>query len=287
MITAPPSGTGGAAPRLRSMTDGTARDSCTTPTKGPATRRSSCSRARSARPWRCGCRSSTLAGPFRVIRIDHRGHGGSPAPPGPYAMPDLAADVVELLDELELEQVAFCGLSLGGMVGMYLGSEHAAPAHQPHALLHHRRTSPTSRRGTERIAAVEADGTAGIADTVVSRWFTPEWAAAHPDVVTALRDQIAGTSDTGYLGLLPGASPRGTTATRLAAVSVPTLVIGGVGRPLHTRRPARPHARRRHPRRPAGGARPAPTSPRSRARRAASRLIAEHAVDHNFITTPD
>jgi 3-oxoadipate enol-lactonase len=59
-------------------------------------------------------------GPFRLIRVDHRSHGGSPVPP--VAMTDLAADVVALLDELG--RVAYCGLSLGGMVGMYLGSEH-------------------------------------------------------------------------------------------------------------------------------------------------------------------
>jgi 3-oxoadipate enol-lactonase len=167
----------------------------------------------------------TLAGRFRVIRVDHRGHGGSAAPPGPYAMPDLAADGVELLDELELAQVAFCGLSLGGMVGMYLGSEH------PHRLTSLTLCCTTSHFADkapweERIAAVEAQGTAGIADADVSRWFTPEWAAVHPDVVTALRNQIADTPDAGYLGCcraIAGWDHR----ERLAAVAVPTLVIGG------------------------------------------------------------
>jgi 3-oxoadipate enol-lactonase len=179
----------------------------------------------------------TLAGPFRVIRIDHRGHGGSPVPSGPYAMPDLAADVVELLDELELQQVAFCGLSLGGMVGMYLGSEHP-----------HRLTSLTLCCTTphfadkapwdERIAAVEAGGTAGIADAVVSRWFTTEWAKVHPDVVTALRNQIADTPDTGYLGCCR-AIAAWDHRERLAAVAVPTLVIGGSDDPST---PVDPHA---------------------------------------------
>jgi len=109
----------------------------------------------------------TLAGPFRVIRVDHRGHGGSPTPPGPYAMPDLAADFVELLDDLELAEVAFCGLSLGGMIGMYLGSEH------PHRLSSLTLCCTTAHFADktpwdQRIAAVEADGTAGIADTVPS-----------------------------------------------------------------------------------------------------------------------
>jgi 3-oxoadipate enol-lactonase len=179
----------------------------------------------------------TLAGPFRVIRVDHRGHGGSPTPPGPYAMTDLAADVLELLDELELARVAFCGLSLGGMVGMYLGSEH------PHRLTSLTLCCTTAHFADkepwdQRIAAVEADGTAGIADSVVSRWFTPEWAAEHPDVVTALRDQIAGTPNTGYLGCCR-AIAAWDHRERLAAVTVPTLVVGGAG-DLST--PVDPHA---------------------------------------------
>ena len=61
---------------------------------------------------------------FRVIRIDHRGHGGSPVPPGPYRMADLAGDVARAARRARLDRVAWCGLSLGGMVGMYLASEH-------------------------------------------------------------------------------------------------------------------------------------------------------------------
>ena len=59
---------------------------------------------------------------FRVLRYDHRGHGGSPVPPGPYRIEDLGQDLVRLLDRLGLERVAFCGLSLGGMVGMWLAA---------------------------------------------------------------------------------------------------------------------------------------------------------------------
>jgi 3-oxoadipate enol-lactonase len=179
----------------------------------------------------------TLGGPFRLIRIDHRGHGGSPVPLGAYAMPDLAADVLALLDDLGLARVAFCGLSLGGMIGMYLGSEHpdrlssltlcCTSAHFPD-------------RGPwdDRIAAVEAGGTEGVADAVVSRWFTPAWATAHPDVVKALRDQIANTPDAGYLGCCR-AIAAWDHRDRLGAVAVPTLVIGGAD-DLST--PIDPHA---------------------------------------------
>ena len=179
-----------------------------------------------------------LARTFRVIRIDHRGHGGSPVPDGPYAMPDLAGDVLALLDRLGLERVAWCGLSLGGMVGMYLGSEHperltsltlcCTTAHFPDA-------GPWR----DRIAAVEAGGTASIADTVVARWFTPSWAAAHPGAVTECRDMIADTPDAGYAACC-AAIAAWDHVDRLPAVTVPTLVIGGA-EDLST--PVEPHAR--------------------------------------------
>ncbi len=180
----------------------------------------------------------TLAGPFRVIRIDHRGHGGSPVPPGPYAMPDLAGDVLSLLDELGLGRVAFCGLSLGGMVGMYLGSEHPG---RLSSLTLCCTSAHFADRGPwlDRIAAVEAGGTASVADAVVSRWFTPAWGAAHPDVVAALRNQIADTPDQGYLGCCR-AIAAWDHRERLGAVAVPTLVIGGADDPST---PVEPHAR--------------------------------------------
>jgi 3-oxoadipate enol-lactonase len=179
-----------------------------------------------------------LTGRFRVVRIDHRGHGGSPVPDGPYAVADLAGDVLALLDELGLGRVAWCGLSLGGMVGMHLASQ--APdriasltlcctsAHFP---------DPTGWR--ERIAAVRAGGTAPIADAVVRRWFTPGWAAAHPDVVAEATDMVATTPDAGYLAGCQ-AIEVWDHRPRLAAIDVPTLVLAGSG-DLAT--PVEPHAR--------------------------------------------
>src|SRR4051794_41886638 len=58
---------------------------------------------------------------FRMLRYDTRGHGGSPAPPGPYTMDELGADVLALLDELGIERAAFCGLSIGGGVAPWVG----------------------------------------------------------------------------------------------------------------------------------------------------------------------
>lgn len=179
-----------------------------------------------------------LAERFRVIRVDHRGHGHSPVPPGPYRVSDLAGDVLALLDGLGLDRVAWCGLSMGAMVGMYLGSE--APerlssltlccttAHFP---------DPTPWR--DRIAAVAVGGTGPIADAVVARWFTPDWAAAHPDAVATAVAMVAGTPDEGYLACCQ-AIEAWDHRDRLPAVVVPTLVIAGSADPST---PVEPHAR--------------------------------------------
>jgi 3-oxoadipate enol-lactonase len=179
-----------------------------------------------------------LAERFRVVRIDHRGHGGSPVPDGPYVMADLAGDVLALLDALGLERVAWCGLSLGGMVGMHLASESperlssltlcCTTAHFP---------DPTPWR--DRIVAVRAGGTAPIAAAVAERWFTPDWASAHPEVMAEAVDMIAGTPDAGYLGCCQ-AIEVWDHRDRLPAIGLPTLVIAGSG-DLAT--PVEPHAR--------------------------------------------
>ena len=175
---------------------------------------------------------------FRVVRVDHRGHGGSPVPDGPYAMSDLAGDALALLDELGLDRVAWCGLSLGGMIGMYLASE------APHRLgsLTLCCTSSYFPDGTiwrDRIAAVREEGTAPIAAGIASRWFTPEWAERNPDAVAEATDMIAGTSDAGYLACCQ-AIEAWDHRDRLPSITVPTLVIAGDADPST---PVEPHIR--------------------------------------------
>lgn len=180
-----------------------------------------------------------LARTFRVVRIDHRGHGRSadPGEPSPH-IADLADDCLAVLDELGLDRVAWCGLSLGGMVGMHLGSEHPS-----------RLTSLTLCATTahfadpqpwlDRIAGVEAGGMGSIAQAVVARWFTADWAGTHPDVVAECHAMVAGASDAGYAACC-AAIVAWDHVDRLPAVAVPTLVIAGAD-DLAT--PVEPHAR--------------------------------------------
>ena len=175
---------------------------------------------------------------FRVIRIDHRGHGGSPVPEGPYRMSDLAGDALELLDALQLDQVAWCGLSLGGMVGMYLASEFPSRLRSL-TLCCTTANFPDLTPWRERIAAVRDRGTAPIAAGIAGRWFTPSWAEAHPDVLAEAVDMIAGTPDAGYLACCQ-AVEAWDHRDRLPSITTPTLVIAG-SQDLAT--PVEPHAR--------------------------------------------
>lgn len=175
---------------------------------------------------------------FRLIRVDHRGHGGSPVPPGPYRMADLAGDVLALLDRLGLDRVAWCGLSLGGMVGMHLASE--APERLTSLTLCCTSAHfPDPSAWAARIEAVTAAGTASIAEAVVARWFTPGWAAAHPRAVLEAQAMVAGTSDAGYAACCR-AIEEWDHRERLGAVRAPTLVIAGAADPAT---PVDPHAR--------------------------------------------
>ncbi len=174
---------------------------------------------------------------FRVLPVDHRGHGGSPVPSGPYAMADLAGDTLELLDSLGVGRAAFCGLSLGGMVGIWLGAD--APERLSALVLccttaHFPDVTPWR----ERIRAVRADGTASIADAVVQRWFTPGWAAAHPDVVARLAAMVASTSGDGYVACCEAVA-EWDGRDLLGCIAVPTLVLAAAD-DLTT--PVQPHA---------------------------------------------
>lgn len=165
-----------------------------------------------------------LAQTARVIRFDHRGHGRSPVPPGPYTIAELGSDVLALLDRLELQRVAYCGLSIGGMVGQWLA------INAPHRidkliLICTGAYLPPSSNWTERAAIVRTAGTPDVvAETVIPRWFTAPFAQTHPELVARYRAMIAATPAEGYAGCceaIAGLDLR----SGLPGVTAPTLVI--------------------------------------------------------------
>jgi 3-oxoadipate enol-lactonase len=165
---------------------------------------------------------------FRLLRYDHRGHGGSPVPPGPYKIEDLGRDVIALLDRLEVERFSFCGLSLGGMVGMWLASEAPERVERLVVCCTSARFAPDTF--DSRARTVRANGVGAIADTVVERWFTPAFREGRPQVVEWARRMLLETPAEGYAGCCEAvrdADLRG----RLRTISAPTLVIAGADDP--------------------------------------------------------
>lgn len=171
-----------------------------------------------------------LSDRFRLLRYDHRGHGGSSVPPGPYTIEDLGRDVLALLNQLCIERFSFCGLSIGGMVGMWLASE--VPERVDRLVL----CCTSARLGppemwTTRAETVRADGVGDSADSVLERWFTPPFRASHRETVERAVRMLCDTSPEGYAGCCEAIRDM-DLRTRLGAIHAPTLLISGADDPV-------------------------------------------------------
>ena len=173
--------------------------------------------------------AAALRGQFRVIRYDHRGHGRSPVPPGPYQIADLATDVVRLLDRLDIPAAHFCGISLGAMTGMVLAATHPQRVRRL-VLCCTAARMPTPEAYGQRAAAVRREGTATIAASVVARWVTPGFAAGHPELLRRLQAMVADTSDEGYAACCEAIEAMDLRGL-LPRISAPTLLIAGAEDP--------------------------------------------------------
>ncbi len=159
-----------------------------------------------------------------LIRYDHRGHGASPEPPGPYALSDIANDALALLDSLGIERTSFCGISLGGMVGLWLAAN-APERIERLVVCCSSAHMPPASAWAERAAAVREAGSVGaVAGAVVSRWLTPGFAARRPEVLAGLREMLAGAPPAGYAACCEAIGAM-DLRPMLARISAPTLVI--------------------------------------------------------------
>jgi 3-oxoadipate enol-lactonase len=169
---------------------------------------------------------------FRVLRSDTRGHAKSSLTPGPYTIEQLAKDVLVLADALQLERFHFCGLSMGGQIGMWLA------ANAPQRLNKLALSSTAAKIGTHemwnaRIATVRKDGMKNVAAAAVERWFTPAFRAKNPPVVEKIRKILEATSPEGYAACCAAVRDfdfRG----QLTKIRTPTLVISGSHDPSTT-----------------------------------------------------
>lgn len=166
-----------------------------------------------------------LSDSFRVVAVDLRGHGESPAPEGGYEMAMLADDVVRLLDDLGVRKAHVAGLSLGGAVAQTLALDHGDRLESLTLLS----TAPKfGESGTwiERAEKVRAGGTAQLAETVVGNWFTDECFDENPAMPQRFIDGVAAAPDTGYAGCCHAIAGFDSRA-RLGDIGARTLVIAG------------------------------------------------------------
>jgi 3-oxoadipate enol-lactonase len=162
---------------------------------------------------------------FRLLRYDSRGHGRTSATPGEYTVEMLGRDVLQLLDALNLDRVNFCGLSVGGMTGMWLAVN--APKRLTKLLLSN--TAPKIGKldaWNQRIKLVREGGTKAVAQPVVEKWFTPEFHTKHPDQIAKTRHMIESTSTDGYAGSCAAVRDFDFWEN-VATIRVQTLVIAG------------------------------------------------------------
>ncbi len=171
-----------------------------------------------------------LQSEYCLLLYDHRGHGESPAPDGPYSIDELGTDVIALLDGLGIESASFCGLSLGGMVGLWLASHHPQRIDRLIVMCALARLEPVSRY-SDRALAVRAGGLESIAADVVSHWFTPAFLERDPATVSRLTRELAGLSAEGYAGCCD-AIVACDLRDRIHRIDAPTLLIAGADDPI-------------------------------------------------------
>lgn len=171
----------------------------------------------------------------RVLRYDTRGHGGSVVSSGPYSLDQLGGDVLALLDALQIERASFCGISMGGFTGLWLGVN--APQRLNHLVV----ANSAAKIGTadgwiSRAALVREKGAVAMAELAASspsRWFTETFNAQSPDVVRRAQRWIAQGAPEGYAACCE-ALAQADLRNAISRITVPTLLIAGSFDPVTT-----------------------------------------------------
>jgi 3-oxoadipate enol-lactonase / 4-carboxymuconolactone decarboxylase len=162
---------------------------------------------------------------FQILRYDTRGHGASDTSTGEYSVEQLGRDVLELIDALQIQKFAFCGLSMGGAIGQWLALQ--VPERLTHLVLAN--SSPrfgTPENWANRIEAVRKGGMPAIAEMAIQRFFSTEFLARHNPHAASVRAVLLGTDPAGYCGCCSALKDFDFTA-KLAQIKVPVMVIVG------------------------------------------------------------
>jgi 3-oxoadipate enol-lactonase len=162
---------------------------------------------------------------FRLVRYDRRGHGKSGVPKGPYTMEQLGRDVLAVLDALAIRKINWCGLSMGGMVGQWLGAN--APERVERLVLTNTSSYFADKNGwNDRLKLVREKGIAAFAAANMERWFTKGFLQRSPQAVAPIQAMFAATPLEGYIACGEAVRDMDQRAL-LPKITAPTLVIAG------------------------------------------------------------
>jgi 3-oxoadipate enol-lactonase len=171
----------------------------------------------------------SFAKDFRLVRYDRRGHGKSGAPKGPYAMDMLGRDALAVMDSVGAKTVNWCGLSMGGMVGQWLGAN--APERIDRLILSNTHSYyPDKAMWDDRIRMAQEKGIAGMVEPTLERWFTKEFRERAPERIAVMREMFLKTPLEGFLGCCHAVRNMDMRDAH-ARITAPTLVIIGLKDP--------------------------------------------------------
>ena len=162
---------------------------------------------------------------FRVVRYDRRGHGKSGVPKGPYSMEIFGRDVLAIADSLKIKKFNWCGLSMGGMVGQWLGAN--APERIEKLILSNTNFNYADKAPwNDRIKLIKEKGLASLVDPNMERWFTKGFRERAPQAIAKIKAEFLATDPIGYVACCEAIRDMDFTASN-PTITVPTMVIVG------------------------------------------------------------
>jgi 3-oxoadipate enol-lactonase len=176
--------------------------------------------------------AKAFAEKFRLIRYDRRGHGRSGAPKGPYSMERLGRDVLAVLDALKIEKTHWCGLSMGGMVGQWLGAH--APQRMDRMILSNTACYYADKDiWNGRAKLLREKGLPAIVGGTMERWFTSGFRERAPQTIASMSEILLKTPLEGYIGCCEAIAAM-DHREMLAKIKAPVLIIAGKVDPATT-----------------------------------------------------
>lgn len=170
---------------------------------------------------------AALAGSYRILRYDQRGHGGTDVPPGPASIEQLAEDAAALLEHFEVERATFLGVSMGAATTFCLAGQRNRRVTRAIAVDGQAKAPDTApATWDERIELARSQGMEALAEATIRRWFRPDTVAAGVPALELVRAMITSTELDGFVACARALQAYDVTGL-LPSIGIPTLLIAG------------------------------------------------------------